>query len=243
MPFPITLRFKGGLTASQESVFADAVSRWQEIIIGELSLVVANGEEIRGVRIDVKGVDLDGSKKQLGQAAPTNLRDDSYLPFAGKMEFDKADLTRLEAEGNLYNVVLHEMAHVFGFGTTWMKLKLVKDAGTQNPVFVGQNAMKEFGKLLNTGPTPVPLTEKGGGKAVNSHWREVVFGREIMTSSLHPVSEGSAPISKVTIASLKDLGYRVKLGAADQFTLPDFKELALLGSFVQGAHNRTCTFC
>jgi hypothetical protein len=37
------------------------------------------------------------------------------------------------------------------------------------------------------------------------------------------------PVSRMTIGALEDIGYRVSLGAADAFTLPDFLELAIRG--------------
>ena len=35
------------------------------------------------------------------------------------MQFDSADLASLEAQGQLVNVILHEMGHVLGLGTIW----------------------------------------------------------------------------------------------------------------------------
>jgi hypothetical protein len=63
------------------------------------------------------------------------------------------------------------------------------------------------------------VANTGGSGTVDGHWREVTFNAEIMTGYL----EGAGvpqPISIMTVASLKDLGYTVDLGAADGYSLP-----------------------
>jgi predicted Zn-dependent protease len=34
------------------------------------------------------------------------------IPAKGRMEFDRADLARMEADGSLTSVIVHEMGHV-----------------------------------------------------------------------------------------------------------------------------------
>src|SRR3712207_7394171 len=46
--------------------------------------------------IDASGVAIDGPGGVLGQAGPDYVRGGSYLPVHGVMEFDTADLARLE---------------------------------------------------------------------------------------------------------------------------------------------------
>ncbi|HKA06113.1 MAG TPA: hypothetical protein VKD71_02565 [Gemmataceae bacterium] len=50
----------------------------------------------------------------------------------------------------------------------------------------------------------------------DSHWRESVFGSELMTPF---VNAGVDPISRVRVASLWDLCYTVNLAAADTFVV------------------------
>ena len=64
------------------------------------------------------------------------------------MEFDTADLARMELDGSLENVIFHEMGHVIGMGTIWEEKGLLEGAGTINPVFTGANAMREFAALI-----------------------------------------------------------------------------------------------
>ena len=58
-----------------------------------------------------------------------------------------------------------------------------------------------------------------GAGSVDNHWRESVFGAELMTPRVS-VSSGDQPLSKVTIAALADLGYEVDYTHAESYTLP-----------------------
>ena len=56
----------------------------------------------------------------------------------------------------------------------------------------------------------------GGAGTADAHWRESVFGNELMTGF---VDAGVNPLSRVTVASMGDLGYTVNLADADPYTL------------------------
>jgi hypothetical protein len=143
------------------------------------------------------------------------------------MEFDTADLARMELDGSLENVIFHEMGHVLGMGTIWKEKGLLEGAGTINPVFTGENAMSEFATLIGADePTPVPVANTGGPGTRDSHWRETVFANELMTGILNP---GANPVSRVTVAAMQDMGYQVSFDAAEEFTLPGFLELSMMG--------------
>jgi hypothetical protein len=71
-----------------------------------------------------------------------------------------------------------------------------------------------------------PLRTGGGPGTRDGHWREFVFANELMTGFLNP---GPNPVSRVTIAALQDMGYQVSFDAAEDFTLPDFLGLAIMG--------------
>ena len=58
--------------------------------------------------------------------------------------------------------------------------------------------------------------ESGGPGTRDSHWRNSVFLNELMTGSL---SFRANPLSRVTLASLADLGYDVDLDGADDFPI------------------------
>jgi subtilisin-like proprotein convertase family protein len=231
--YNIDIRILGGLTGSQQDAFALAAKRWSSIIIGDVPDANVRGEIVDDIRIDAKGAPIDGVGGILGQAGPTWIRSGSYFPATGVMTFDRDDLKKLEDDGLLLSVILHEMAHVIGFGTIWSYKGLLQGAGSIDPTFSGSQAMKEFGILLGAGtPTAVPVENGGGPGTQDSHWREKVFGNELMTGF---INQGVNPISRLTIASLADLGYQVNLEVADPYTLPSSIMLAMMGVGVESA--------
>ncbi|MEM9649434.1 MAG: leishmanolysin-related zinc metalloendopeptidase, partial [Bacteroidota bacterium] len=222
MAFGIKVRFLGGLTPAQQTIFDEAACRWADIIIGDLPRVqLANGEVVDDVRIDAQGTSIDGASGILGQAGPTQLRPGSFLPATGIMRFDSADLARLEAENGLKDVIIHEMGHVLGFGTLWSDdfLGLIQGEGTNDPIFTGKNAINEYQMLTGLEEkTPIPVANTGGSGTRDGHWREQVFDNELMTGF---IDSGINPISRMSVAAFEDMGYEVNYGTADIYTLPD----------------------
>lgn len=230
-PFTIKVVFLGGLNTAQMNAFKAAADRWAKVIVGDLPDVVIGGQVIDDVLIEASGVAIDGPGGILGQAGPTHLRPASagaaaFIPAKGRMQFDTADLATMQANGTLKDVITHEMGHVLGIGTIWTHKGLLAGASTTNPTFTGANAKKEYGILKGTGPAPVPIENTGGPGTQNSHWRETVFRNELMTGF---VNGPPNPMSRVTVASLKDLGYVVDLTKAEPYSLPSLLALAEAG--------------
>src|SRR5262245_54288774 len=185
--YTIEVRFVGGLTTAQKNAFKNAAKRWTQVITGDLPDVFVDGETIKNLLILAEGAPIDGPRGILGQAGPTRLRPSSagaaaFLPAKGEMTFDTADLAQMESDGTLDDVITHEMGHVIGIGTIWTRKSLLKGAGTANPTFTGANAKREYGILRGSPtPLPVPVENTGGAGTQDSHWRDTVFGNELMT--------------------------------------------------------------
>lgn len=210
----------------RRAVFERAASRWDTVINTLFDPIQFEGTVLTGVRIDASIADIDGAEGILGRAGPTILRPQSELPLVGIMEFDRADVVKLENAGSFEDVILHEMAHVLGFGTLWDRRNLIVGTGTMDPRFVGPAASREFARLDPDGGTAVPLANTGGAGTREGHWRELVFGDELLTGFL---SGNDRPLSRMSIASFEDIGYEVDYTRADTFALPSFRELALKG--------------
>jgi Leishmanolysin len=232
--YKIEVRFLGGLTPPQKKAFKTAADRWSKVIVGDLPSVLVGGEVIDDVLIEARGVSIDGPGQILGQAGPTNLRPASagssaFLPAKGIMSFDSADLAEMEADGTLVDVITHEMGHVIGIGTIWETKGLLAGAGTSNPTFNGRSAKKEYGKLKRTRPTAVPVENTGGPGTRDGHWRESLFKNELMSGF---IAMPNNPLSRLTVASLEDLGYVVNISAAEPYALPNLQLLAERGLLV-----------
>ena len=174
---------------------------------------------------------IDGPGKILGQSAPCYIRSTSKRPVVGLMHFDTADVQSLQNSGLLSLVIRHEMGHVVGFGTIWScdqyGLCLLAGPASQggtDPHFVGPQALSAFdglGGTSYTGGAKVPVENcvgqpsSCGAGSIDSHWRESVFGNELMTSF---INTGANPLSVLTIASMGDEGYTVNYAAADPYT-------------------------
>lgn len=236
-PFTITVVFLGGLTTAQKNAFKSAADRWSKVIVGDLPDVVISGQVVDDVLIEASGVPIDGPGGILGQAGPTHLRPTgtgatSLIPAKGRMQFDTADLAAMQSNGTLNDVITHEMGHVLGIGTIWSLKGLLNGTTGSNPTFTGTNAKKEYGTLKGTGPKPVPVENTGGPGTRNSHWRDTVFVNELMTGF---VNSAPNPMSRLTVASLKDLGYKVDLTKAEAFELPDLLGIAEGGMLLGAA--------
>jgi hypothetical protein len=234
-PFTIQVRFVGGLNARQRAAFKAAADRWTGIIVGDLPRARVDGEFIDDILILAQGRAIDGPGKILGQAGPTHVRPpgagaSALLPVKGIMTFDTADLARMESDGTLNDVITHEMGHVLGIGTLWEAKGLLKRGGTSNPTFAGAGAMREYRRLRPGGRRRrVPVENTGGPGTADGHWRESVFRNELMSGF---IAQPGNPLSRVTAASLGDLGYQVDLEAAEPFVLPNLLALAESGALV-----------
>jgi hypothetical protein len=237
-PFTIEVRFLGGLNARQRRAFTAAADRWTRVIVGDLPSVMVDGEVIDDVLILAQGTGIDGPGRVLGQAGPTHLRPraagrSGLLTAKGIMSFDTADLEQMGRAGTLRDVITHEMGHVIGIGTLWEQKGLLRRPGTSNPTFTGQGAMEEYRQLRGGGRRrQVPVENTGGPGTRDGHWREAVFRNELMSGF---ISGRGNPLSRVTVASLGDLGYRVDLDAAEPYELPNLLSVAESGALVSHA--------
>jgi hypothetical protein len=233
-PFTIELQFLTDTTSAQGQAFEDARHRWEGLIIGDVPNVQlsatagqcgdnspALNRQVDDVLILVTIEPIDGAGNVLGEAGPCFVRNVGRLPVLGLMKFDVADLDLLESSGLLNAVILHEMGHVLGFGTIWTDKNLLADpslSGGTDPHFTGPQAITAFNAVGGSnyqGGAKVPVEDTGGAGTADAHWRESVFGNELMTGFVDPTD----PLSRVTVASMADLGYTVNIAGADPYTL------------------------
>lgn len=214
--FQITLEFVtsayGQVPANVRTAAAQAVQRWQRVIIGDIPGMI---EESTGVFVDdfrmrfkmgLLGEEpSDGQGSILASAMPLQYRAAAPgLPWLGETGIDPADVNRADLVG----VLVHEIGHALGFGRSNPGFqRWVADSG-----WVGPNAVREYASIFRLpGATAVPL-EPGG----TAHWAENVFGNEMLT----PYIDAVMPLSRVTVGAFADLGYQVSYAAADIFVPP-----------------------
>ena len=241
LTFDIDLIFVGDFTEDQKELFRKAARRWEAIITSDIpdQKIVRDSDSIvqdsdcvndaslivDDLRIYAEITDIDGPHGTLALAGPEHVRDPSLLPVTGCMEFDVADINSID----LYSTIVHEMGHVLGFGTIWHRLGLLRDRSLDaddEPIvpvpdthFSGRLAIEAFddaGGASYRG-NKVPVENQGGPGSQDGHWRESVFGDEIMSPF---ASDREEPLSAITIQSLADIGYAVDVSQANTYRLP-----------------------
>lgn len=245
--YDIDLVFVNNGTSSQDQIVENAVELWESVIaagVQEIDFsenpVAAGrcgtgspqiGDIVDDLRMFVSIDSIDGVGSILGQARPCQVR---VIPFldnrvtsviTGHIELDEADVAALETRGLLESTIVHEIGHVLGFGTIWDDFELLI-----NPSVGGNpNADTHFNGPLTiaafdaaggdgyTGGAKVPVHSGGERGQADGHWRQSVFGNELMSPFVS--SEGSV-LSAVTIESFADLGLSVNLAEAKDYRLP-----------------------
>lgn len=231
--FSITVRFIGdGGTDQQREAFTKAAARWQRVIVGDIgttplnapagecaSWIPALNENVHNLLVFVRIAAIDGPAKIVGQASPCYVNTTSKLPIMGFFELDVDDLALMADRGILDDVVLHEMGHILGIGTLWnYSRNFLVGSGTDDPYFTGDGARAAFASAGGAGYSgmPVPVENSGGSGTRDAHWRKTIFGNELMQGY---AQAGGMPLSRITAASLQDLGYVVSFAAVDSYTL------------------------
>ena len=180
---------------------------------------------------------IDGVGGSIGEAAPCIIRpypydaarDLSLQPILGYLHLDQDDVDRMESDGVLLAVATHQLAHALGFHEHyWNRFGLLRnpsypkdpDADTH---FAGHLSIEAFVAAGGAGYAGawVPV-ENGAERGLSDrHWRQSVFGDELMTPFL---TGGFQPLSAITLEAMYDLGYEVHLTEADPYRLVGDRE-------------------
>ena len=172
-------------------------------------------------------LNLDGERKTLGRASICLLEKSTKLPAVGYIQLDAADVQKMVADNaldRLQRVIMHEIGHCLGIGVLWGvgQKNLIKPSGTGGVVYTGEHGVAQYNSLRSgTDLDSVPVENSGGTGTSGSHWRNSVFGNELMTGF---IGGSSQPLSVLTLGSLQDIGYSVDFTKAEPYTIPNAGE-------------------
>ena len=245
--YDIDLVFVSNGTSSQDDIVEEAVELWESIIVAGVGDIdfsespvptggcgagsPAIGDVVDDLRLFVTIDSIDGAGSILGQSTPCHVR---VIPFldnrvtsviTGRILLDEADVANLESQGTLEATVVHEIAHVLGFGTIWDDHGLlispsVGGSANADTHFTGPLAIAAFNAAGGdgyTGGARVPVHSGGERGVADGHWRLSVFGNELLTPF---ISRDGSVLSAITIESFFDLGLSVNLDEAQDYRLP-----------------------
>ena len=239
IPFRIRLLPVGNVSPEVLQAAQAAVARWEPLLAGKLAPVLvrvppgrcgpdspALDQVVDDLLILLSEGTLDGPGGSAALAGPCFIRQEGFLPVAGRMTVDSDDVNALLALGLLDDILAHEIGHVLGFGTLWGLFDLLAspslpDQPGADTHFTGPLARAAFEAVGGSryAGARVPVENALGAEGVrDAHWRQTVMDHELMTPLLIPGMIN--PLSRVTLGSMADLGYEVRLEAAEPYLLP-----------------------
>lgn len=233
--FRMDVRFVGQVDDRVRALVAKGAADWERVIVRggtPQRIVLAAGtcgqgtpaldETVQTIIVYVAVDPSGGANGFLARGGPCSVRAETVspppnpqvrfgLPAVGSMTLNPTTLPTLLENGQAYDVIRHELGHVLGIGAMWSGFgRNVVTGGFEYTGPLASQASSELGFTAFGSPALVEST--GGPGVAGSHWRESVYGADIMTPYLRV---GTNPISRLSVAGLADLGYEVQLGAAE----------------------------
>lgn len=135
--------------------------------------------------------------------------DSNGFPRFGVIVIDAIDLANMLIKDQLIDVITHEIGHVLGLGTLWREGETFENYIYLKPK---ANAMDVILRNVNSGAV---VEDEGGMGTAGSHWKEAVYGDEIMTGYIE--TSRVMPLSILSIGALEDLGYSVNYDMGEEF--------------------------
>jgi FG-GAP-like repeat len=217
-----------GLNAAARSAITAAAQFWESAILTASPLLATPGLTLNVVGKALTQTDGSADLTTLASSGPNLVSDGQTITIqTGTSTVNTRRLDMFNSDPTtLRLLMIHEFAHTLGFGTLWKPIGFLKSDGTMlnlgnsqinsttSTYSAATYAGSAYGELLGTYvPTAVPL-DAGG----LSHWDENRFDPELLTPYIE-FPGVAMPLSQLTLAALRDLGWGVNYGAAQLYSL------------------------
>jgi hypothetical protein len=260
--FRIELNFGNtlnGLSEAARNAIMEAARFWEGIITSRSAMTQSNVLPVTVAGENLTYSDGTADTGTFVLSGPTFTVDaaNNLVILRGGSTLNIRKFSEFNANpGYLRDIMIHEFAHVFGFGLMWEPVEFVRSDGTRftagknwidrsaNTYTANSYAGVAYGELLGTfTPTAIPIEPQ-----IFAHWDETRFDAELLT----PFAETpgtSAPLSSLTLAALRDLGWNINMGAAQVYALSTARVQAVQspdnGPAIPGraAYKCACSHC
>lgn len=218
--FNISMEFSESLLPETKSIFI-AVGEYISHIIKK---DIPDFGSVDDLNIRVEKTAIDGPNGISGQGGVLAVRaiEDTGTPYEAVVRIDGADEERLLANGNMDEIVAHEVLHALGFGTLWEERDLIERSDPAMPRFTGQNAVSAYQEAYPDLAASDALSFQGVPLNPDErHWAEQFYGDLLLPS----VGEKSK-MSSLSVASLEDLGFETIFDPEDaDAIIPNFDDI------------------
>eukprot|EP00904_Undaria_pinnatifida_P005738 jgi/Undpi1/2294/HiC_scaffold_13.g05678.m1 len=222
--FYIELDYIGEWTTAEKNLVRGQADRWEDVIT-HVPCGGTRNDPAGRLLISATQTAIDGVGNTLGSAGPSYVWIDCPgVTIEGEMDFDVDDLALMD-KVELEFLYLHEIGHVIGFGSNWEECNSCYD--DRDPEWTCTAAQKVYSDMLGISPpATADIVELRGGAGTRcGHWSEKTFVDEVMTG--YSEEGADEPLSKLTVASLEDIGYIIDPGTADPYTLPSLRDSSI----------------
>jgi hypothetical protein len=240
--FQITVNYIDNTPSAVRNAVSQAVTKWQQVIAEDLPSFVNpfNGQRVDDIVLDVRmglllvpgGTDGATGSNMIANASPSYgmtsdapgsvaIRPGPRLPYWGTIGFDPANVAQDSAE-SLYTTALHEIAHALGLVSQLLfeprtgypsGLVVPLDGNLANPVYIGAGAVQAYNQIFQRNAANIAMESEGGAGTALVHWDDIAVPGELMNGFLTI----GAPLSRITVGAMQDLGYQVNPAAADTY--------------------------
>ena len=252
-PVEIDIMFSGD--TSFQPLFDNAALIWESILPSYQDGTTGFGpfaSPIGPIVVDAGVSAIDGPNGTLAFAGPSSGTTDNggfFVTTEGDLQFDSADIDTLAADGNLQDIIVHELGHVLGFGTLWVANDVFDGTSSDTSVgeYTGNFGVVTYNQEFGLDEAFVPIENNGGPGTANGHFDEEFFGVALNSDPTVDAPAGSSSVqefrfgpnegelltgvfrpgvdlflSDTTAATFQDIGFNVDFAAVEAFNNGDF---------------------